>query len=124
MSRPLFAVTAISAFGLSFITTSLVSTSYGSGHEDLGERAAIILSAVVPQYSTSRENKHKYGWKEYGCFDKMVKDLQLIPMWCNDAWNDPIYLFASEDERSEQWVSHSRYRTVVTENSNTVVNDK
>jgi hypothetical protein len=101
MSRSLFAVT-VSAFGLSFIMTLLVFASYGRPHEDLGERAAIIESAVVPQYPTSRENQRKYGWEEYGCFDKMVKDLQLAPMWCKGAWGDPIYSFASEDERSER----------------------
>jgi hypothetical protein len=106
MSRPLFAVTAISAFCLSFIMTSLVSASHGSRHEDLGERAAIIESAVVRQYPTSRENQHKYGWKKYGCFDKMVKDLQLAPMWCKGAWGDPIYPYPSEGEKSERNVSH------------------
>jgi hypothetical protein len=102
MSRPLFAVIAISAFGLSFIMTSLVSASYGSRHEDVGERAAIIESVVVPQYPTSRENQHKYGWNEYGCFDKMVQDLQLAPMWCKGAWDDSIYPFASEDKKLER----------------------
>jgi hypothetical protein len=82
MSRPLFALTAISAFGLSFMTTSLVYGSFGSGHEDLGERAAIVERAGVRHYPTSWENQIKYGWKKYGCFDKMNKELRLAPMWC------------------------------------------
>ena len=102
MSRLLFTVTAISAFGLSYMSTSLVFGSGGAGYEDLGERAAIIESAGERQSPTSWENQHKHGWKKYGCFDGMIKDLLLTPMWCKGAWGDPLYPFPSEGDKSER----------------------
>ena len=107
MSRPLFAVTAISAFWLSYLSTSLVYGSGGTGYENLGERAAIIENAGERQYPTSWENQHKHGWKKYGCFDEMIKDLLLTPMWCKGAWGDPLYPFPSEGEKSERNVSRT-----------------
>jgi hypothetical protein len=105
MSRPLFAVTVISAFWLSYMSISLVYGSSGAGHEDLGEKAAIMESAGERQYPPSWENQHKHSWKKYGCFDEMIKDLLLAPMWCKGAWSDPLYPFPSEGEKSERNVS-------------------
>jgi hypothetical protein len=102
MSRLLFAVTAVSAFWLSYMSISLVYGSGGTGHEDLRERAAIIESAGEWQYPTSWENQHKHGWKKDGCFDEMIKDLLLTPMWCKGAWGDPLYPFPSEGEKLER----------------------
>jgi hypothetical protein len=105
MNRPLFAVAAISAFWLSYMSTSLVYGSGGIGYEDFGERAAVIESAGERQYPTSWESQQKHGWKKYGCFDEMIKDLLLRPMWCKGAWGAPLYPFPSEGEKSERNVS-------------------
>jgi len=100
MSRPLFTVTVISTFWLSFMTTSLVSANYGGGHENLGNVATENIS-VRQQLDTH--------WKKYGCNDEINKDLLLAPMWCKgkqSAWGDPLYLFRSEDEESERNMPH------------------
>lgn len=84
MSRPLFAITVISAFWLSFLTTSLVSGNYGGGHEDLG-KAAIANISVRQQLNIL--------WKQYGCHEEINKDLLLAPMWCKgkqSTWGDPL----------------------------------
>jgi hypothetical protein len=100
VTRSFFAVTVISAFWLSFMTTSLVSASYGGSHEDLG-KAAIGNISVRQQFNTL--------WKQYGCDDEINKDLLLAPMWCEgkqSAWGDPLYPFRSEGEESEHSMSH------------------
>jgi hypothetical protein len=100
MRQPLFAVTVISAFWLSFMATSLVSARYGDGHEDLG-KAAIENISVRQQL-----NVH---WKEYGCHDEINRDLLLAPMWCKgkkSAWGDPLYPFRSEGEESKRNMPH------------------
>jgi len=87
MSRPLFAVTVISAFWLSFITPSLVSTNYGEGPESRGETAIENMSV---------RQQLNILWKKYGCHDELNKDLLLAPMWCKEkqnAWDDPLYPF-------------------------------
>ena len=93
------------------MTASLASGSYGSGHEDLGERAAMQRAIVWKHAVSAWKTQDKFGWKKYGCFDKINEDLQLAPMWCDDedkrsAFGDPLYPFRNGGNESERNVFH------------------
>lgn len=97
MSRPLFAITVISAFCLSFIVTSLVSADYGGGDHDNFGKLATFKTLVTSLVSASRSDggHESFGklavfrgggvWQpQYGCQNDLNGFLLLSPVWCTE----------------------------------------
>jgi len=87
MGRPLFVVTVISVFCLSFIVTSLVSGGRSrGGHESIGKLAAFEGGGVwQPQFGKLAAFEGGGVWQpQYGCQGKLSGALLLSPMWCTE----------------------------------------
>jgi hypothetical protein len=98
MSRPLFAITVIGAFCLSFIVTSLVSTNQGGGGQNKFDKLATFRSLMTSLVSANQgggghENFGKLTvfrgggvWQpQYGCQKHLNGFLVLSPIWCTDG---------------------------------------
>jgi len=98
MSRPLFAITVIGAFCLSFIVTTLVSADHGGGGQNnfgkLATFGSLMTSLVSASHSDGgHENFGKLAvfrsggvWQpHYGCQNHLNGFLVLSPIWCTEG---------------------------------------